>query len=88
VFTARDVYDWAEQSSEIRQLSHSQILNLEKIIGNLSTSDKNAEFNQSVFVSLRNGSQVKIFQYNRQHAPAIIQRIYDVGGGYFEGGKP
>jgi hypothetical protein len=88
VSTARDVYNWAVQSLAIRQLSHSQILNLEKIISSLPASDKNTEFNQSVFVSLRNGNQVKIFQYNRQYAPAIIQRIYDIGGGYFEGGKP
>jgi len=88
VFTAREVYNWAEQGSQIRQLSDAQKLNLEKTIGDLPASDKNAEFNESVFVSLRNGSQVKIFQYNRQHAPAIIQRIYDLGGGYFEGGKP
>jgi hypothetical protein len=88
VFTAREVYNWAEQGSQIRQMSHSQKLNLEKIIGDLPASDKNAEFDKSVFVSLRNGSQTKIFQYNRQHIPAIIQRIYDLGGGYFEGSKP
>ena len=88
VFTVREVYNWAEQSSETRKLTHSQILNLKKIIGNLPASDKNPEFNKSVFVSLRNGSQVEIFQYNRQDAPAIIQRIYDIGGGYFEDDKP
>ena len=88
VFTVREVYNWAEQSSETRQLTHSQILNLQKIIGNLPASDKNAEFNKSAFVSLRNESQAKIFQYNRQRAPAIIQRIYDIGGGYFEVDKP
>jgi hypothetical protein len=88
VFTAREVYNWAEQGSEIRQLSHAQKLNLKKIIGDLPASDKNAEFDKSVFISLRNGSQAKIFQYNRQYVPVIIQRIYDLGGGYFEGGKP
>ena len=88
VFTALEVYNWAEEGSQVRQLSHSQKLNLEKIIGDLPASDKNAEFNKSVFVSLRNGSQVKMFQYNRQHAPAIIQRIYDLSGGYFQDDKP
>ena len=88
VFTALEVYSWAQEGSQVRQLSHSKKLNLEKIIGDLPASDKNAEFDKSVFISLRNGSQTKIFQYNRQYVPAIIQRIYDLGGGYFEGGKP
>ncbi len=88
VFTAREAYNWAEQGSQVRQLSHSQKLNLEKIIGDLPASDKNAEFDKSVFISLRNENQVKTFQYDRQYPPAIIQRIYDIGGGYFEGGKP
>ena len=28
------------------------------------------------------GQKVEVFQYNRQHAPPVIQRIYDIGGGY------
>src|SRR5208283_5560074 len=82
VFTARECYDYAEQGSETRQLSHSQILNLEKIISSLPASDKNADFNKSVFVSIRNGKNVEVFQYDPQQAPGIVQRIYDIGGGY------
>ena len=82
VSTAREVYNWAVQSLETRKLSHSQILNLKKIISSLPASDKNADFNKSVFVSIRNGTNVEVFQYDRQHAPEILQRIYDIGGGY------
>lgn len=82
VTTAREVYDWATQSFETRKLSHSQILNLEKIISSLPASDKNADFNKSVFVSIWNEKGVEEFQYDRQHVPGIVQRIYDIGGGY------
>jgi hypothetical protein len=82
VSTAREVYNWAVQSLETRKLSHAQILNLKKIISSLPASDKNADFNKSVFVSIRNGTNVEVLQYDRQHAPGIVQRIYDIGGGY------
>ena len=82
VTTAREVYNWADQSFETRKLSHSQILNLKKIISSLPASDKNADFNKSVFVSIWNGKAVEVFQYDRQHVPGIVQRIYDIGGGY------
>jgi hypothetical protein len=82
VTTVRDVFKWAFQNFETRKLSHSQILNLKKIISSLPASDKNADFNKSVFVSLRNGSKVEVFQYDRQHAPGIVRRMYDIGGGY------
>jgi len=65
-------------------MNHPQLLTLRKIIGDLPASDENAIFNKSVFVAIRNGKNVKVFQYDRQHTPAIVQRIYDIGGGYFE----
>lgn len=82
VSTAREVYNWAVQSLETRKLSDSQILNLRKITSSLPPSAKNADFYKSVFVSIRNGTNVTVFQYDRQHVPEIIQRIYDIGGGY------
>ena len=85
VFTVRDVYNWALQGGDgTRRLTHSQVLTLKQIIGNLPASDKNADFNKSVFISIRNGEKVEVFQYDRRHAPAIVQRIYDIGGGYLE----
>jgi hypothetical protein len=81
VSTLRDT-DWAVQSFKTRKLSNSQILNLKKITGSLPQSDKNADFNKSVFVSLRNGSEVEVFQYDRQHALGIVRRMYDICGGY------
>jgi hypothetical protein len=87
VETVRDVYDWAQQGRHTQKLSDAQVGSLKEIIGNLPASDKNTEFNRSVFVSIRNGGKVNVFQYNRRHAPSAIQRIYDIGGGYFYSGK-
>ena len=87
VATVRDVYDWAQQGGATHKLSHAQVLNLKEIVSNLPASDKNTGFNRSVFVSMRNGGKAKVFQYDRRNAPSAIQRIYDVGGGYFYSGK-
>lgn len=87
VYTAREVYNWARQASDLRKLSHPQKLNLEKAIQDLPASDKNSEFNKSVSVSIRKGEKVEVFQYDRRHAPSVIQRIYDLGGGYFYDGN-
>ena len=85
VFTVRDVYNWALQGGDgTRRLTHSQVLTLKEIITNLPASNTNAGFNNSVFVSVRNGGKAEVFQYERQHIPPIIQRIYDIGGGYLE----
>jgi hypothetical protein len=84
VFTVRDFYGHAEQSFETRRLSHPQVLTLKQIISNLPPSDKKADFNKSVLISIRNGKNAEVFQYDRHHTSAIIQRIYDIGGGYLE----
>jgi hypothetical protein len=87
VFTAREVCDWAEQSSETRKLSHAQVLSLKQIVKDLPASDKNAGFDRSVFVSIRKDNKTEVFQYDRRHAPAVVQRIYDICGGYFYNGN-
>jgi hypothetical protein len=87
VFTARDVYDWAIQSSETRRLTHSQTLSLTTIAEQMPPSDKTVEFDRAVSVSIRREGKVEIFHYDRRHAPAVIQRLYDIGGGYFYDGK-
>jgi hypothetical protein len=87
VYTVREVYNWALQNSETRKLTHPQVLSLQKISGELPPSDSTAEFARAVSVSVRRGGKVDVFRYNRQHAPAVIQRIYDIGGGYFYDGK-
>lgn len=87
VYTVRDVYDWALQCTETRKLSHSQVLSLSKISATLPPSDPEIEFSKAVSVAVRRGNKVEVFHYSRQTAPAVIQRIYDIGGGYFNDGK-
>jgi hypothetical protein len=87
VFTVREVYNWALQCFETHNLTHPQVLSLQKISGELPPSDPAAEFGKTVSVSLRRGGKVEVFHYSRQHAPSVIQRIYDIGGGYFYDGK-
>jgi hypothetical protein len=84
VTTERDVYNWATQYEGTRQLTYSQGLTLKQIISHLPRSDEKADRNTSVFISMRNGNNVDLFQCDRRHVPCNIQRIYDIAGGYFE----
>jgi hypothetical protein len=86
-FTAREVYNWATQASETHTLTHPQVLSLKEISERMPPSDQDLEFRRTVSVSIRSEGKVQVFHYDRQHAPAVIQRIYDIGGGYFYGGK-
>ena len=86
-FEAREVYNWATQVSETHTLTHSQVLSLQKIAEQLPLSEQNIEFRRTVSVSVWQGGKVEIFHYDRQRAPAVIQRLYDIGGGYFSDAK-
>jgi hypothetical protein len=81
VYTAREVYNWATQNSGTHKLTHPQVVSLQKIVGQLPASDEKVEFKRAVSVSIRRGGKVEVFHYDRQHAPAVIQRLYDIGGG-------
>ena len=87
VYTTREVYNWASQNSETRKLTHAQVLTLEKISSELPPSDPTVEFAKSVSVSIRRNGKVEVFRYDRRHAPTVIRRIHDIGGGYFYDGK-
>jgi len=86
VFTMRDIYDWAWQNEEKRELSLSQVTTLTKLSGELPPSETYVELRRAVSVATRKGNDVQIFRYHRRRAPAIIQRIYDIGGGEFSSG--
>jgi hypothetical protein len=63
------------------------VLSLQKISAELPPSDLTVKFGKAVFVSVWRNGKVEVFHYNRQHPPAVIRRIYDIGGGYFYDGK-
>ena len=83
----RDVYDHAQQGSGNHKISHPQLLTLRKIINTLPPSDKKADYRWSVFVAVRRNGKIEVFQYDRRRVPPVVQRIYDLGGGYFWNGK-
>ena len=83
VFTAREVYNWAMQTSETHSLTHPQVLSLQRIVEQLPPSNEKVEFRRAVSVSVRRAEKVKIVHYDRRRVPAVIQRLYDLGGGYF-----
>jgi len=87
VHTVCEVHDWASQNDENRKLSYSQVTTLKKLSGELPPSDMHVELRRAVSVSIRKGNDVQIFRYDRRRAPAVIQRIYDIGGGYFSSGR-
>ncbi|MDB6023900.1 MAG: hypothetical protein JWM68_123 [Verrucomicrobiales bacterium] len=85
VFEERECYSsflCALQNGQSRKLSYRQLFSLRNIIDHLPPSDMKIASAKSVFISVRKGNKIKLFQYNRSHLPAAIQRIYDVAGGY------
>lgn len=84
VFTAREVYDFAEEAAETRTLSHSQVLNLKETMNALPMPDSDNDFSESVFESVRSGERTLVFRYNRRYIPPTLRRIYDIAGGYLE----
>jgi len=81
VFSVTDDYNWAFRVHAPQKLTYSQAMTLRQITRDLPASEKNADFDKSVFISKRNGKNVEVYQYDRSHAPAVVQRIYDIGGG-------
>lgn len=84
VSTVRDVYDFARQAFKERDLSRSQIENLNDIVKNLPDSTGTALTNPSLYVSYKINGIGRVKTYNRYELPNEIQRIYDIGGGYID----
>ena len=88
VFTARFVYNNSVQTSETRKISEAQILSLRKIAQQMPPSERAVEPSQTVSVSIWREGGVDVFHYDRHHAPTVIERLYDIGGGYFSADNP
>lgn len=86
-FTVREVFNWAYQSSETHPLTHAQVISLRDLTGKLPGSDPKIEFRHAVSVAVWRNGTPEIYHYDRQHPPAEIQRLYDLGGGYFYRGN-
>jgi hypothetical protein len=84
VRTVREVFDWASQGSENRKLSHSQVESLEAIVSALPLTTPNVLFGRGIHVAYAKEGKVQNRTYDRRAAPQILQRLYDIGGGYLD----
>jgi hypothetical protein len=87
VFTAREVYNFATQGSDNRKLTQPQVVSLQEIIEHMPPSEPTVRFSEAISVSIRRTGNVEVFHYHRTHPPPVIQRLYDIGGGYFYSGN-
>jgi|ERR1043166_1051102 hypothetical protein len=87
VYTAREVYNWATQASDNRKLTQPQVISLQEIMEKMPSSESTVRFAEAISVAIRRNGNVEIYHYHRSHPPSVIQRLYDIGGGYFYGGN-
>ncbi|MDB5388561.1 MAG: hypothetical protein JWM11_4207 [Planctomycetaceae bacterium] len=83
VHTVRDVFDLAQQMTATQKLSHSQVNTLKRLSGEFPQSNKDVDFSRTVCVAVNNSGKIEVYRYDRRKPPPIIQRLYDIGGGYF-----
>lgn len=84
VRTAREVFDWASQGDESRKLSHSQVVSVKVIVSELPPTKPNVLFGKGIHVAYSKDGKVQNKTYDRRAAPQILQRLYDIGGGYVD----
>ena len=84
VMTVREVFDWASQNSETRKLSHAQIESLREILSALPLTTPKVLFGRGIHVAYSKEGKVQSRTYDRRAAPQILQRLYDIGGGYVD----
>jgi hypothetical protein len=87
VYTAREVYNWATQASDNRKLTQPQVITLQEVTEKMPPSESTVRFAEAISVAVRRNGNVEIYHYHRIHPPPVIQRLYDIGGGYFYGGN-
>ena len=84
VQTSREVYNWASQCAESRKLSHSQVGAVKAIVSELPPTTPNVLFGKGIHVAYSKDGKVQNKTYDRQAAPKILQRLYDIGGDYVD----
>lgn len=81
VYTVRDVFDWARQNSQTREMSHYQTVVAQELLPNLPASTPNVPFPEGLHISFWHEKKLHTVTYSKKTTPPIIQRLYDVGGG-------
>jgi hypothetical protein len=84
VYTVREVYDWAMQTSESRKLSDSQNYWASKLRASLPAGEEKVEFGKGLHIAFWKDGKLQRVTYDRSAVPLIVQRLYDIGGGASE----
>lgn len=81
VYTVRDVFNWALQTSQTREMSHHQTVTARELLPNLPASTPDIPFSAGLHVSFWHEKKLHTVTYSKKTTPLIVQRLYDVGGG-------
>jgi len=81
VYTVRDVFDWARQNSQTREMSHCQTVTARELLPILPASTPGVPFAEGRHISFWHEKKLHTVSYIKKTTPLIIQRLYDVGGG-------
>ncbi len=84
VDTVREVYDWARQNAQTRTISHSQVTSAKEILTSLPPTVEKVPFGKGVHLSFWRDGKLQAFTYDRSAVPIVLQRLYDIGGGYLD----
>lgn len=84
VHTVRDVFDHALQCSETRQMSDLQRQTVQQLLPLLPASTPNIPFSDGLHIAFWHDKKLQVVTFSRVATPLVIQRLYDVGGGYID----
>ena len=84
VHSVREVYDWASQGAETRKLSHSQVVTAKEILITLPRGTEKVPFGKGVHLAFWRDGKLQAVTYDRSAVPIVLQRLYDIGGGYLD----
>ena len=84
VYMVRDVYEWAKQNAGTRGLNHSQVVAAKEVLPLLPPGVEKVLFGKGIHLSFWREGKLQMVTYDRGAAPIVLQRLYDIGGGYLD----
>jgi hypothetical protein len=80
----RDVYDWAKQASQRKQLSETNLTGLRAALRDLPPQNLSPPIERLVIVSFRDGTNWVTRSYDSIALPKAMRQIYEIVGERFE----
>jgi hypothetical protein len=81
VYTVRDVYNHARQASHTRRLGPYHTDEARDLLPELPPSAPYVGFAEGLHLAYRLEGQPHVVTYDKSAAPAVVRRLYDIGGG-------